>query len=247
MLVWTASPDRLQRVPTVYVLSRNIKKYINQTFLSEDFQCLVVKSLIYLHRYVFVMTLRLSCKQQFCRVFANIFVLNCVFYFINKYYFDSTNDSVLMEQYPVQTRFEIHVHELWIYVVNAWLCIFNSAYFCVAWKSKIYSIFKISQKKKKKKKKKKMREVKKPECRNNSQGPVVQSVVSLTSSLRVISLTILSDSIHNSLIFFAEKNVQHICVSLDENFNELLTDIVTFEQLGPERPFFLLSKFTSVS
>ena len=37
------------------------------------------------------------------------------------------------------------------------------------------------------------------------QGPVVQSVVSLTSSLRVISLTVLVDSIYNILIFFAEK------------------------------------------
>ena len=37
------------------------------------------------------------------------------------------------------------------------------------------------------------------------QGPVVQSVVSLTSSLRVILLTVLVDSIHNILIFFAEK------------------------------------------
>ena len=36
-------------------------------------------------------------------------------------------------------------------------------------------------------------------------GPVVQSVVSLTSSLRVISLTVLADSIHNMLKFFAEK------------------------------------------
>ena len=36
-------------------------------------------------------------------------------------------------------------------------------------------------------------------------GPVVQSVVSLMSSLRVILLTILADSIHNILIFFAEK------------------------------------------
>ena len=35
-------------------------------------------------------------------------------------------------------------------------------------------------------------------------GPVVQSVVSLTSSLRVISLTVLADSIHNILIFFAK-------------------------------------------
>ena len=37
------------------------------------------------------------------------------------------------------------------------------------------------------------------------QGPVVQSVVSLTSSLRVISLTVLADSLYNILIFFAEK------------------------------------------
>ena len=36
-------------------------------------------------------------------------------------------------------------------------------------------------------------------------GPVVQSVVSLISSLRVISLTVLADSIYNILIFFAEK------------------------------------------
>ena len=36
-------------------------------------------------------------------------------------------------------------------------------------------------------------------------GPVVQSVVSLTSSLRVISLTVLVDSIYSILIFFAEK------------------------------------------
>ena len=35
--------------------------------------------------------------------------------------------------------------------------------------------------------------------------PVVQSVVSLTSSLRVILLTVLADSIYNILIFFAEK------------------------------------------
>ena len=36
-------------------------------------------------------------------------------------------------------------------------------------------------------------------------GPVVQSVISLTSSLRVISLTVLADSIYNILILFAEK------------------------------------------
>ena len=75
-------------------------------------------------------------------------------------------------------------------------------------------------------------------------GPVVQSVVSVTSSLWVISLTVLADSIYNILIFFCWKNVsyshffskkfQHICVSLDVNFNESLTnDVVSFEQLGP--------------
>ena len=48
-------------------------------------------------------------------------------------------------------------------------------------------------------------------CKNL--GPVVQSVVSLTSSLRVISLTVLADSIHNILIFFAEKNVSSFCTA----------------------------------
>ena len=93
------------------------------------------------------------------------------------------------------------------------------------------------------------------ECsRESDHGSVVQSVASLTSSLRVISLNVLADSIYNILIFFAEKNVssfalqklltyfqpkkktkkQHICVSLNVNFNESLTnDVVSFEQLGP--------------
>ena len=44
-------------------------------------------------------------------------------------------------------------------------------------------------------------------------GPVVQSLVSLTSSLRVISLTVLADSIHNILIFFTEKNVSSFCTA----------------------------------
>ena len=57
-------------------------------------------------------------------------------------------------------------------------------------------------------------------------GPVVQSVVSLTSLLRVVLLTVLADSMYNILIFFAEKmcksyshffskKFQHICISLD--------------------------------
>ena len=46
-----------------------------------------------------------------------------------------------------------------------------------------------------------------PSCQDKDAtlGPVVQSVVSLTSSLRVISLTVLAFSIYNILIFFAEK------------------------------------------
>ena len=39
-------------------------------------------------------------------------------------------------------------------------------------------------------------------------GPVVQSIVSLTSSLRVISLTVLADSIYNILIFFFLKKCE---------------------------------------
>ena len=38
--------------------------------------------------------------------------------------------------------------------------------------------------------------------KHSIQGPVVQSVISLTSSLRVISLTVLADSIYNILIIF---------------------------------------------
>ena len=35
-------------------------------------------------------------------------------------------------------------------------------------------------------------------------------------------------------IFFSKNKIQYICISLDVNFNESLTnDIVSFEQLGP--------------
>ena len=44
-----------------------------------------------------------------------------------------------------------------------------------------------------------------PQNEASDQGPVVQSVVSLTGSLRVILLTVLADSIYIILIFFAEK------------------------------------------
>ena len=37
------------------------------------------------------------------------------------------------------------------------------------------------------------------------------------------------------LLTFFSKKFQHICISLDVNFNESLTnDIVSFEQLGPD-------------
>ena len=52
------------------------------------------------------------------------------------------------------------------------------------------------------------------------QDPLVQSVVSLTSSLRVISLTVLADSMHNILIFFAEKIATHIFSA--KNFSNIL-------------------------
>ena len=51
------------------------------------------------------------------------------------------------------------------------------------------------------------------------QGPVVQSVVSLTSSLRVISLTVLADSIYNILIFIAEKMSLAVTFVSAKNFS----------------------------
>ena len=57
---------------------------------------------------------------------------------------------------------------------------------------------------------------------NIIQGPVVQSVVSLTSSLRVISLTILADSIYNILIFFAEKKMSSFCSKNVSSLQKLL-------------------------
>ena len=86
----------------------------------------------------------------------------------------------------------------------------------------------------------------------NEPGPVVQSVVSLTSSLRVISFTVVADSIYNILIFFAKKMwvafaLQKLLTFFQQKlsaylritwckFNEslmtsLTNDIVSFEQL----------------
>ena len=61
----------------------------------------------------------------------------------------------------------------------------------------------------------------------NILGPVVQSVVSLTSWLRVISLTVLVDSIYNILIFFAEKmwvafEMQKLLIFFQQKISEYL-------------------------
>ena len=51
--VRTASSRRFLRLPTIYILSRNIKNI--RIFFSENFHFLVVKSSVYLNRHVFVM------------------------------------------------------------------------------------------------------------------------------------------------------------------------------------------------
>ena len=55
--------------------------------------------------------------------------------------------------------------------------------------------------------------------KRNIQGPVVQSVISLTSSLRVILLTVLADSLYNILIFFAEKMWKATHIFSAKNFS----------------------------
>ena len=61
VLVRTASARRFLRVPTIYVLSRNMKNI--SVFLSENFQFLEVKFSIYLNRRVFVMDMNESCMK----------------------------------------------------------------------------------------------------------------------------------------------------------------------------------------
>ena len=83
------------------------------------------------------------------------------------------------------------------------------------------------------------------------QGPVVKSIVSLTSSLMVKMLTVLESTISNSQVIFAEnvssfckcksyshffsKNISIYAIFNDQSFNSTLTnDIISFEQLGQE-------------
>ena len=75
-------------------------------------------------------------------------------------------------------------------------------------------------------------------------GPVVQSVVSLTSSLVVKMLTVRVSIISNSQVFllnkkmlltFFSKYISLYAIFNDQSFNDTLTnDIVSFEQLGPD-------------
>ena len=83
------------------------------------------------------------------------------------------------------------------------------------------------------------------------EGPVVQSLVSLTSSLVVKMLTGLVGTISNSQVFLLKKkwvafanakathifskNISVYAIFNDQSFNDTLTnDIISFEQLGPE-------------
>ena len=85
-----------------------------------------------------------------------------------------------------------------------------------------------------------------------NQGPVVQSIVSLTSLLLVKMLTVLVSTISNSQVFLLKKNVTHFfsknisvyAIFDDQRFNNTLTkDIISFEQLGPENyQYFLIEK-----
>ena len=84
------------------------------------------------------------------------------------------------------------------------------------------------------------------------QGPVVQSILNLSSSLSVVSLTDLANSIYNILIFllkkckkllhcksyshFFQQKISAYLRITDVNFNKSFTnDIVSFEQLGPDK------------
>ena len=78
------------------------------------------------------------------------------------------------------------------------------------------------------------------------QGPVVQSIVSLTSSLVVKMLIVLVSTISNSQVFllknvssfckcksyiFYSKNINLYPIFNDQSFNDMLTnDIISFEQ-----------------
>ena len=71
VLVRTAPPRRFQRVPTIYVSSKNIK---NIRIFSENFHFLMVKISVYLNRHVFVMSRPLIRREA-----NNSDRINCLF------------------------------------------------------------------------------------------------------------------------------------------------------------------------
>ena len=77
VLVRTASPRRFYQVPTIYVLSRNMKNI--RIFLSENFQFLVVKISMYLNRRVFVMPIPGSCFSSRKHTYIILTPLNPTF------------------------------------------------------------------------------------------------------------------------------------------------------------------------
>ena len=91
--------------------------------------------------------------------------------------------------------------------------------------------------------------------------PIVQSIISLTRSLMVKMFTVLGSTISNSQVFllkkcekfckcksyshFFSKNIIIYAIFDDQRFNNTLTnDIISFEQLGPDKCFFLFSMET---
>ena len=76
VLIRTASPRQFQWVPTIYILSRNIK--ISE-FLSKNFHFMVVKFSVYLNRLVFVMYTGLPFTIQFNTLFGKSSQIQCVF------------------------------------------------------------------------------------------------------------------------------------------------------------------------
>ena len=87
---------------------------------------------------------------------------------------------------------------------------------------------------KKKKKKKTFFQTFKTEPYSTNQGPVVQSIISLTSSLVVKMLTVLVNTISNSQVLkFFSKNINVYAIFNDQSFDDMLNnDIVSFEQPG---------------
>ena len=81
------------------------------------------------------------------------------------------------------------------------------------------------------------------------QGPVIQSIVRLTSLLVAKMLTIPVSTISDSQVFllkkcFADAKATHIfqhndislyAIFIDQSFNNTLTNFISFEQLGPEQ------------